>query len=83
MRLLSMRQVRELVLYSAAHKATIKVISFQKMLRDAGLRNQVFFDQLKLGSPSLAAKKRAAGARERRRAKDSAISAEAPQPGGA
>lgn len=60
--------------YSKPHNAYIKVISFQKMLRDAEQRNQAFFNQLKLGSPSLAAKTRAAGARERRRAKDEAIS---------
>ncbi len=52
--------------WSRAHNASIRVTSFAKMLRDAELRNQTFFDQLRLGSPSLAAKKRAARARERR-----------------
>jgi hypothetical protein len=51
--------------WSRNHNASIRVISFAKMLRDAELRNKVFFDQLKLGSPSLAAKRRAARARER------------------
>jgi len=55
--------------YSARHNAYIRVISFKKMLRDAEQRNQAYFDQLKLGSPSLAAKKRAAKTRERRKAK--------------
>lgn len=59
--------------YSAPHNAYIRVISFQKMLRDAEMRNKAFFHQLKLGSPSLAAKTRAAGARERRKAKNDAI----------
>lgn len=49
--------------YSRPHNATLRVISFSKMLRDAELRNQAFFDQLKLGSPSLAAKRRAARSR--------------------
>jgi hypothetical protein len=53
--------------WSRTHNASIRVISFAKMLRDAELRNQAFFQQLKLGSPSLAAKKRAARTRERRR----------------
>lgn len=53
--------------WSTVHNAHIRVISFAKMLRDAELRNQVYFDQLKLGSPSLAAKKRAARSRERKR----------------
>ena len=53
--------------YSSPHNARIRVISFAKMLRDAEQRNQAFFDQLKLGSPSLAAKKRAARSRERKR----------------
>ncbi|CAO4145897.1 hypothetical protein DHODJN_09995 [Methylorubrum extorquens] len=52
--------------WSKPHNAHIRVISFSKMLRDAEMRNQSFFDQLKLGSPSLAAKKRAARSRERR-----------------
>lgn len=49
--------------FSRPHNATLRVISFAKMLRDAELRNQTFFDQLKLGSPSLAAKRRAAKSR--------------------
>jgi hypothetical protein len=51
--------------WSVPHKARIRVISFKKMLRDAELRNQAFFDQLKLGSPSAAAKRRAAKIRGR------------------
>lgn len=51
--------------YSKPHNAYIKVLSFKKMLRDAERRNRVFFDALDLDSPSLAAKKRAARARER------------------
>jgi hypothetical protein len=51
--------------YSPRHSAYIRVISFKKMLRDAEQRNQAFFDQLKLGSPSAAAKRRAAKTRER------------------
>ncbi len=54
--------------YSKPHKAYVKVMSFKKMLRDAEQRNQVFFDALKLGRPSLAAKKRAARKRERQTA---------------
>jgi hypothetical protein len=54
--------------WSAPHKARIRVISYKKMLRDAELRNQTFFDQLKLDSPSAAAKKRSAKVRELRRA---------------
>lgn len=52
--------------WSKPHNAHIRVITFSKMLRDAERRNQSFFDQLKLGSPSLAAKRRAARSRERR-----------------
>jgi hypothetical protein len=37
------------------------------MLRDAELRNKAYFDQLSLDSPSLAAKKRAAKVRKRRK----------------
>lgn len=55
--------------WSRPHNASIRVISFAKMLRDAELRNQAFFDQLKLGSPSLAAKRRAARTRERQKSK--------------
>jgi hypothetical protein len=33
--------------WSKAHNATIQVIFFFKMLRDAELRNRTFFDQLK------------------------------------
>lgn len=42
-------------------------MSYKKMLRDAELRNQAFFNQLKLTSPSAAAKKRSAKVRQRRR----------------
>lgn len=52
--------------WSRAHNAHLRVISFKKMLRDAEMRNQAYFDQLSLGSPSLAAKKRAAKARKKR-----------------
>jgi hypothetical protein len=52
--------------WSVPHKAHIRVMSFKKMLRDAELRNQAFFDQLKLGSPSAAAKRRAAKIRARK-----------------
>lgn len=54
--------------WSIPHKARIRVISYAKMLRDAEIRNNAFFEQLGLGSPSAAAKKRSAKARERRRA---------------
>lgn len=54
--------------WSNHHHAHIRVISFQKMLRDAEIRNQAFFNQLTLGSPSLAAKKRQAKARTKRAA---------------
>jgi hypothetical protein len=57
--------------WSSRHNAHIRIISFAKMLRDAELRNQAFFDQLKFGSPSVAAKKRAAKSRKRREIKDS------------
>jgi hypothetical protein len=57
--------------WSRPHNAHVRVISFKKMLRDAEQRNQAFFDQLKLGSPSAAAKKRSAKVRERRRAESS------------
>jgi hypothetical protein len=63
--------------WSSPHNALVKVISFKKMLRDAEQRNQTFFDQLNLGSPSLAAKKRSARARERRRTKQSPASVDA------
>ena len=53
--------------WSSPHKAYIRVMSYKKMLRDAELRNKTFFDQLKLESPSAAAKKRSAKVRERRR----------------
>ena len=55
--------------WSSSHKAHIRVISFKKMLRDAEQRNQVFFDQLDLGSPSVKAKLRSAKVRERQRVK--------------
>lgn len=61
--------------WSNPHNAHIRVISFRKMLRDAEMRNQAFFDQLTLGSPSLAAKKRQAKARDKRAARKAAISA--------
>ncbi|HEY1474874.1 MAG TPA: hypothetical protein VGF53_12415 [Pseudolabrys sp.] len=61
--------------WSPRHNAHIRVISFKKMLRDAEQRNQAFFDQLNLGSPSVAAKKRSARVRERRRATRSTASA--------
>lgn len=54
--------------WSVPHNARIRVISFAKMLRDAEVRNKAFFDQLGLGSPSAAAKRRSATARERRKA---------------
>lgn len=54
--------------WSSPHKARIRVISYKKMLRDAELRSKTFFDQLKLESPSTAAKKRSAKVRERRKA---------------
>ncbi|MBJ7578044.1 hypothetical protein JHC09_09115 [Devosia sp. MC532] len=54
--------------WSVPHNARIRVISFAKMLRDAEVRNSAFFNQLGLSSPSLAAKKRAAKARDRRNA---------------
>lgn len=59
--------------WSPRHNAHIRVISFHKMLRDAELRNQAFFDQLKLGSPSAAAKRRAAKARDKARTKSEAV----------
>jgi hypothetical protein len=52
--------------WSSHHKALVRVMSFKKMLRDAERRNQIFFDQLSLGSPSLAARERAVRSRERR-----------------
>ncbi|TQF43459.1 hypothetical protein UNPF46_02365 [Bradyrhizobium sp. UNPF46] len=54
--------------WSSRHNAHIRVISFKKMIRDAEHRNQAFFDELNLGTPSLAAKKRSARIREKRRA---------------
>ncbi len=45
------------------------------MLRDAENRNKAFFDQLTLGSPSLAAKKRQAKAREKRAAREAKLAA--------
>jgi len=44
--------------WSREHNATIRVISFRKMLRDAELRNQAFWGKLGLRSPSLRAKER-------------------------
>lgn len=63
--------------WSIPHKARIRVVSYAKMLRDAEIRNNAYFEQLGLGSPSAAAKKRSAKARERRRAKVSHSSADA------
>lgn len=54
--------------WSTPHNAHIRVISYRKMLRDAETRNKVFFDQLKLGSPSAAAKKRSARVSAKREA---------------
>jgi hypothetical protein len=54
--------------WSMPHKARIRVTSYAKMLRDAEARNKAFFDQLGLGSPSAAAKRRSAKAREKRKA---------------
>ncbi len=51
--------------YSKPHNAYVRAMSFRKMLRDAERRNQAFFDALDLESPSLAAKRRAARARNR------------------
>lgn len=44
--------------WSREHNATIRVISFRKMLRDAEIRNRAFFGRLNLGSPSARAKAR-------------------------
>ncbi|MDH2353844.1 ATP-binding protein [Bradyrhizobium sp. SSUT112] len=52
--------------WSKPHNAYIRVLSYRKMLRDAELRNKAYFDQLRLESPSAAAKKRSAKVRERR-----------------
>jgi hypothetical protein len=49
--------------WSPEHKATIQVMSFRKMLRDATIRNEAFFKALKLDSPSRMARKRAAKSR--------------------
>jgi hypothetical protein len=54
--------------WSSPHRAHIRVMSYKKMLRDAEIRNRAFFEQLKLESPSSAAKKRSARVRERRTA---------------
>jgi len=54
--------------WSIPHKARIRVVSYGKMLRDAEARNNAFFEQLGLGSPSAAAKRRSAKARDRRKA---------------
>lgn len=59
--------------WSSRHNAFIRVVSFKKMLADAEQRNQAFFDQLGLGSPSLAAKKRSARTRARKKAVSSKI----------
>lgn len=50
--------------WSAPHKASIQVVSFAKMLRDANARNKAFFDAAGLGSPALSARKKAAKARK-------------------
>jgi hypothetical protein len=65
--------------YSKPHNAYVRAMSFRKMLRDAERRNQAFFDALDLDSPSLAAKKRAARARERLGAKSDGSQAEGAQ----
>jgi hypothetical protein len=62
--------------WSIPHKARIRVLSYGKMLRDAEARNNAFFEQLGLGSPSAAAKRRSAKARERRKAEVSQGAAE-------
>ncbi|MES3107684.1 ATP-binding protein [Sphingomonas aurantiaca] len=62
--------------WSKPHNASIQVISFRKMLRDAMMRNRVFFDALSLSNPSAMAKKRAAKAREKKAAVKIQISAE-------
>jgi hypothetical protein len=54
--------------YSKEHNASLHVVSFKKMVRDATTRNLAFFRALKLASPSTAAMKRAA----RRQAKKAA-----------
>lgn len=59
--------------WSRTHRAYIRVMSYRKMLRDAELRNRAYFDQLKLESPSAAAKKRSAKVRERKRADVGAV----------
>lgn len=56
--------------WSIPHRARIRVISYAKMLRDAETRNTAFFEQLGLGSPSAAAKRRSARARSRRKVED-------------
>lgn len=62
--------------WSKPHNASIQVISFRKMLRDAMMRNRVFFDALSLSNPSAMARKRAAKAREKKAAVKIQISAE-------
>ncbi len=62
--------------WSIPHKARIRVMSYAKMLRDAEVRNNAFFEQLGLGSPSAAAKRRSAKARERRKVEDPSGSAD-------
>lgn len=52
--------------WSKPHNASILVVSFQKMLRDAYLRNKAFFDAIRLDNPSLAAKRRAAKRRKKK-----------------
>lgn len=59
--------------WSSRHNARIRVVSFRKLLRDAELRNQAFFEQLKLSSPSLAAKQRSARVRQRRETENEAV----------
>ncbi|VIO70284.1 ATP-binding protein [Bradyrhizobium ivorense] len=54
--------------WSTPHNAYIRVLSYRKMLRDAEIRNKAFFDQLKLESPSAAAKKRSARVSAKRKA---------------
>ena len=62
--------------WSKPHNASIQIISFRKMLRDAMMRNRVFFDALSLSNPSAMARKRAAKAREKKAAVKIQISAE-------
>ncbi len=55
--------------WSKPHNATIVVLSFKKMLRDAYLRNKAFFDAVRFDNPSIGAKRRAANRRDKKRSK--------------